>query len=123
LTNLTDPEFLELRRRRKRPRAHAAAKRNASTAREYRRLLDHVVLPAIGKRRVAAVTRRDIAKFHHARRETPIEANRALAVASTLFDFAEQVGYRPDDSNPCRHVEKSQQRHRERLLSADELAG
>ena len=81
------------------------------------------VLPAIGKRRFAAVTRRDIAKLHHARRETPIEANRALAVASTLFDFAEQVGYRPDDSNPCRHVEKSQQRHRERLLSADELAG
>jgi len=68
------------------------------------------------------VTRRDIAKFHHARRETPIEANRALAVTSTLFNFAERIGYRPDGSNPCRHVEKYPQRHRERFLSADELA-
>jgi integrase len=101
---------------------HAEAKRKASTAREYRRLLDHVVLPAIGKRRIDDVTRRDIAKFHHARRETPVEANRALAVTSTLFNFAERVGYRPDGSNPCRHVEKYQQRHRERFLSADELA-
>jgi integrase len=101
---------------------HAEAKRKARTAREYRRLLDHVVLPAIGKRKIADVTRRDIAKFHHARRETPIEANRALAVTSTLFNFAERIGYRPDGSNPCRHVEKYPQRHRERFLSADELA-
>jgi len=101
---------------------HAEAKRKASTAREYRRLLDRVVLPAIGKRTIADVTRRDIAKFHHARRETPIEANRALAVASTLFNFAERIGYRPDGSNPCRHVEKYPQRHHERFLSADELA-
>jgi integrase len=101
---------------------HAEAKRKARTAREYRRLLDRVVLPAIGKRTIAEVTRRDIAKFHHARRETPIEANRALAVASVLFNFAERIGYRPDGSNPCRRVEKYQERHHERFLSADELA-
>ena len=32
---------------------HVEAKRKASTAKEYRRLLDHVVLPALGKKRVA----------------------------------------------------------------------
>jgi integrase len=101
---------------------HAEAKRKASTAREYRRLLDHVVLPAIGKRKVANVTRQDVTKFHHARRETPIEANHALAVASALFNFAERIGCRPDGSNPYRHVEKYPQRNRERFLSADELA-
>ena len=100
---------------------HAEAKRKASTAREYRRLLDHVVLPAIGKRPVADITRRDIAKFHHARRETPTEANRALAVTSTLFNFAERMGLRPDGSNPCRHVERFPQRRRERFLSPEEL--
>jgi integrase len=101
---------------------HAEAKRKASTAREYRRLLDHVVLPAIGKRKVANVTRQDVTKFHYARRETPIEANHALAVASALFNFAERIGCRPDGGNPCRHVEKYPQRNRERFLSADELA-
>jgi integrase len=100
---------------------HAEAKRKASTSREYRRLLDHVVLPAIGNRKVADATRRDVAKFHHARRETPTEANRSLAVTSTMFNFAERIGLRTDGSNPCRHVEKYQQRRRERFLSTDEL--
>jgi integrase len=100
---------------------HAQAKRKPSTVREYRRLLDHVVLPAVGKRRVADVTRQDIAKFHHARADTPTEANRALAVTSTLFNFGERIGWRPDGSNPCRHVEKYPQRRRERFLSPEEL--
>ena len=101
---------------------HAEAKRKASTAREYRRLLDHVVLPAIGKRKVADVTRRDIERLHQTRRDTPTEANRALACVSTMFNIAERWGMRPDGSNPCRHIEKYPQRRRERFLSPAELA-
>jgi integrase len=101
---------------------HVAAKRKASTAREYRRLLDHVALPAIGKKRVAELTRQDIARLHNARQATPTEANRALACLSTMFNFAERIGWRPDGSNPCRHVEKYRQRRRERFLSPAELA-
>jgi integrase len=101
---------------------HAEAKRKASTAREYRRLLEHVVLPAIGKRKVADVTRRDVERLHQTRRETPTEANRALACLSTMFNIAERWGMRPDGSSPCRHIEKYPQRRRERFLSAEELA-
>src|SRR5579875_1233963 len=61
---------------------HAEAKRKPRTAKEYRRLIEHVILPALGKRRVADVTRQDVAKLHHDKRATPIEANRALAVLS-----------------------------------------
>jgi integrase len=101
---------------------HAEAKRKTSTAKEYRRLLDHVVLPALGKKRVADITRQDVARLHHARRTTPTEANRALAVISAMFNMAERWGERPDGSNPCRHVEKYPQRRRERMLSSGELA-
>jgi integrase len=101
---------------------HVEAKRNASTAREYRRLLEHVILPAIGKRKVADVTRREVERLHQTRRETPTEANRAVACLSTMFNIAERWGLRPDGSNPCRHVEKYPQRRRERFLSAEELA-
>jgi len=45
-----------------------------------------------------------------------------LAVLSKLFNWAEQHGHRPDGSNPCRHVEKYREQHRERFLSATELA-
>jgi integrase len=101
---------------------HAEAKRKASTAREYRRLLEHVVLPVIGSRKVSDVARRDVERLHQARRGTPIEANRALACLLTMFTFAERWGLRPDASNPCRHVEKYPQRRRERFLSPTELA-
>jgi len=84
-------------------------------------LMAHVVLPAIGARRVADVTRQDVARLHHARQATPTEANRTLALLSTMFNIAERWGMRPDGSNPCPHIERFPQKHRERFLSADEL--
>src|SRR6516162_5993168 len=104
---------------------HAEAKRKARTAHEYRRLFEKVILPVLGQKRAADVTRQDVARLHHAKRATPTEANRTLAllsVLSVLFTFAERQGERPDGSNPCRHVERFPQPRRERFLSADELA-
>jgi integrase len=101
---------------------HADAKRKARTATEYRRLIEKIALPIIGNLRVADVSRQDVAKLHHSRRATPVDANRMLAALSTMFNLAERWGMRPDGSNPCRHVEKFPQRRRERFLSNDELA-
>ncbi len=101
---------------------HAEAKRKASTAKEYRRILEHIALPVLGKRKLADITRRDIERLHHTRRDTPTEANRALACLSAMFNIAERWGLRPDGSNPCRHIEKYPQRRRERFLSPAELA-
>ena len=101
---------------------HAEAKRKGSTAAEYRRLLDKIILPALGKRKVADVTRADMTKLHHANRAAPYQANRVLAVLSKMFNLAERWGLRPDGSNPCRHVEKFAERKRERMLSPAELA-
>jgi integrase len=101
---------------------HAEAKRKASTATEYRRLLDRIILPAIGKRKVVDVTRHDVGKLHHGLRDAPYQANRVLAVLSKMFNLAERWGLRPDGSNPCRHVEKFGERKRERMLLPAELA-
>ena len=100
---------------------HAEAKRKASTAAEYTRLLDKIIMPGLGKRKVADVTRADITKLHHANRAAPYQANRVLAVLSKMFNLAERWGLRPDGSNPCRHVEKFTERKRERMLSPAEL--
>jgi integrase len=100
---------------------HAEAKRKGSTALEYRRLVDRIILPALGGRKVADVARHDINKLHYALRETPYQANRMLAVVSKMFSLAERWGLRPDGSNPCRHVEKFKETKRERMLSAAEL--
>src|SRR5207302_6219408 len=100
---------------------HVEAKRKGSTAAGYRRLLDKIILPALGKRKVADVGRADVTKLHHVNRAAPYQANRALAVLSKMFNLAERWGLRPDGSNPCRHVEKFAEKKRERMLSAAEL--
>jgi integrase len=101
---------------------HVETKRKPRTVRDYRRLLENVIVPALGHRQVADVIRSEVARLHHSRRATPIEANRALAVLSVLCTFAERIGERPDGSNPCRHVEKFPERRRERMLAPGELA-
>jgi hypothetical protein len=72
-------------------------------------------VPALGRKRVRDVSRADISRLHHERRETPCDANRALAVMSKMFALAEKWGERPDGTNPCRHVEKYAERKRERM--------
>jgi integrase len=103
-------------------REHAEAKRKTRTALEYARLLDKIVVPALGAKKIADVTRQDVSRLHHALSETPYQANRVLAVLAKMFNLAEAWGERPDGSNPCRHITKFPEKARERMLSADELA-
>ena len=100
---------------------HVEAKRKSSTATEYRRLLDKLILPALGKKKLSDVSRADVAKLHHSLRASPYQANRVLAVLSKMMNLAERWSLRPDASNPCRHVEKFREIKRERMLSPDEF--
>ena len=101
---------------------HVATKTKARTAEEYRRLIANFILPTFGRKRVRDVTRGDISRLHHELRDTPYDANRALAVLSKMFTLAERWGERAEGSNPCRHVERFAERKRERMLSTDEFA-
>jgi integrase len=100
---------------------HVEPRRKARTKQEYHRLIEKVIVPALGHRRMADVARSEVSQLHHRLRATPVQANRMLAVLSVLFTFAERIGERPDGSNPCRHVERFPQRTRERFLSTEEL--
>jgi integrase len=100
---------------------HVDARRKERTCAEYRRLIDRVLIPEIGKKKIVDVTRADVARLHHDGRGTPYQTNRALAVLSKMFNLAEAWGLRPDGSNPCRHIERFAEAGRERLLSVEEL--
>ena len=100
---------------------HVEAKRKTRTAAEYRRLLDKLIVPFLGNKKLPDLSRGDIAKLHHSLRASPYQANRALAVLSKMMNLAERWSLRPDGSNPCRHVEKFKERKRERMLSPDEF--
>ncbi len=92
-----------------------------STAREYRRSVELFIVPALGRRRVVDVMRADVAKLHHDMRHTQYQANRTLGVLNKLFNLAEVWGFRPEGTNPCRHVQRYREQYRERFLSEAEL--
>lgn len=100
---------------------HVALRVKASTAHGYRRLLERVIVPALGRHRVTEVTRADIAKLHHELRHIPYEANRCLEVVSKMFSLAEMWGLRPDGTNPRKHIKKFPEEKRERFLNPAEL--
>jgi integrase len=96
-------------------------KKKASSSRHDRRMLRSYVVPNLGRLKIADVKRADVAKVHHALRDTPYEANRFLALCSKLFNLAEEWGLRPDASNPTHHVQRFREQRRQRFLSGDEL--
>ena len=92
---------------------HAEAKRKGSTAAEYKRLLDKIILPALGKRKVADVTRADVTKLHHANRAAPYQANRVLAVLSQDVQSRRALGLaagRIEPLPPCREIRRTEAR-------------
>lgn len=100
---------------------HISVRVKESTAKGYRRMLERVIIPALGRHRVTEVTRADIAKIHHDLRHIPYDANRCLEVISKMFNLAEMWGLRPEGSNPRKHIKKYPEEKRERFLSAAEL--
>ena len=102
-------------------REHIALRVKESTAKGYRRMVERVILPALGRHRVTEVTRADIAKLHHDMRHIPYDANRCLEIISKMFNLAEMWGLRPDGTNPRKHIKKYAEAKRERFLSAAEL--
>ncbi len=91
------------------------------TLREYRLQIDKYVLPALGRSKVAAVTRGDVESMVAGLPGTT--RNRVLALASRLFTLAEHWEIRPQHSNPARGIERAREEPRDRTLSASELAG
>ena len=89
---------------------------------EDKRLLAHDVNPALGRKKAADVTRRDIRLLLDSiiERGAPITANRVLAVVRKMFRFAVSRDIVPN--NPCETIEApARESSRERVLSEPEL--
>jgi integrase len=101
---------------------HAKPLKKKRSVEEDERNLKLHIKPALGKLKLRDISGADIAKFHASRFRTPTNANRCLALLSNIFEKAERWGERPTGSNPCRHVEKYDERKWERFLTTEELA-
>lgn len=71
----------------------------------------------LGRTRVDAVTSAQVAKLHVTMQGTPIQANRAVALLSTIFSWTGRSG----DNNPCHGIRRYEENKRERFLSMHEF--
>ncbi len=99
---------------------HAIPNKRPESVRNDRSMLDRLILPQLGKVKVAAVNRRDIELIHNSLRERPYQANRVLALLSKMFNLAMAWGWRGD--NPARGIPRFHEDRRQRWLSAEELS-
>jgi integrase len=98
------------------------AKPRKKTWEEDQRILNHDVLPVLGKRRIEDVRRREIVQMLDdiVLRGSPISANRCLAVTRKMFNFAVKRGLL--EHSPCTMMDApAKASRRERLLDRDEL--
>jgi integrase len=100
---------------------HAGPKKKRSSVEGDERNLRLYVLPALGRRKVAAIGLKDVADLHHGLRSKPVQANRVLALVSKMLNLAETWGLRPLHSNPCPRIGRFRESRRDRFLSGAEL--
>jgi integrase len=100
---------------------HIQPKRKRGTAVFYRDVLNRIIKAELGSSKADKVTRSQVAKVHAKLQDTPFQANRVLAVLSSMYAFAGRTGAVPEGTNPARGIAKFKESRRERFLTAKEL--
>jgi integrase len=92
------------------------------THEKYEHLLDRYLVPALGHKRLDIIDRGDVLRFHANLAAYPRLANYEVAVLSRLMTWAEDRGFRKEQTNPCLRLKKYQETKRQRYLTREELA-
>lgn len=101
---------------------YSKAHNKPSTVVSNRQYISLHIEPALGSMKVPEVTRQDVVALMKKREKTPTGANRVLACLRKMFNMAEVWGYRPDGSNPCKHVQKYPEKGKTRLITDAQLS-
>jgi hypothetical protein len=71
---------------------HVALKLKPRSAAHYTEMLHRLVLPRFGNHRLDSITTAEITDWHSNLARTPTQANRALAILSSLMNWASRLG-------------------------------
>jgi integrase len=87
----------------------------------YRRHLKVIIKPGLGSIPIRDLSTADVSSFHTGLKETPRQANQALAILRKMMGLAEIWELRAPKTNPCVGIDKFPEEPRERYLSTKEL--
>src|SRR3984893_906019 len=93
---------------------HAVPKKRPKSVRDDRAMLDNIILPKLGAKKVDAIGRRDVEAIQVAMKDRPYQANRVLSLLSKMFNLAVDWQWRPD--NPVKGIERYEEQKRDRWL-------
>ena len=99
----------------------SAQRLRPTTAKLYKWLLEKHIFEAFGSRPIAAISSSDVATFLGGTTRKETVTNQCRRLLSTVFNYAERLGDRPQGTNPTRGVERPRERLKERYLKHDEL--
>ena len=102
------------------PRRIDQGRLSPKTLGEYRRQANGTVRPALGRMKVADVTRADVERA--VAKCAPVERNRQIAFLHRLFNLAEDWEMREPGANPARRIDKAREEPRDRTLAPSEIA-
>ena len=103
-------------------REHSVAHKKPTSIAEEKRMIEKILIPRFGSKKVAEIGRPDIAKLHRSLEGTPFTANRILSLLSHMMTMAMKWGLRPEGINPCKGILKFKEKPKERYLSPEEIA-
>ena len=96
-------------------------KKRPSSQTDDKAMIDQIILPRLGKFKVADLRHADIDRLHReVTKRAPYRANRTAALLSKMFSLAIKWEMRPD--NPAKGIERNHEEKRTRYLLGDELA-
>lgn len=100
---------------------HSKVRNKPSTQGSYQYQINRYIVPAFGSKKAHEVTRHDIIALMKRMEKSPTQANRVLSCVRKMFNLAELWGYRPDSSNPCRHVSKYPEKGSTHLITDEQM--
>jgi integrase len=103
-------------------REHARPYKKPRSVIQDARLWTNRIIPELGKRKIASITKPDVLALHGSMSCQPSTANQVLALLSKAMNLAEDWGWRTPGSNPCRRVKKFRVRQRETILTHEQIA-
>lgn len=83
---------------------YSKVRNKPSTQAGYQSVIDRNIISMLGRMKVQDVKRPDVAAMMKKMAHKPADANRTFSVMRRMFNLAEVWGYRPDGTDPCRHV-------------------
>lgn len=100
---------------------HSSQRNKPSTQKGYQGVIGRNIIPLLGRMKVHDVKRPDVASMMKKMAHKPADANRTFSVMRKMFNLAEVWGYRPDGTNPCRHVPMYPAGKATHLISDEEM--